>query len=74
MTDASEGGLLVYLLEKIDIGNLLKIEIFFAKDTELTMIEAIARVVWSDLAAKRSWGSTDMGCSFYPFLKEILIS
>ena len=67
--DASEGGLLVYLLEKIDIGALLKINIFFAKGLELTTIRVIAEVVWSDLAAKESWAEYRYGIKFLSFFK-----
>lgn len=51
-TDASEGGLLVYLKKRIKIGTILKIEMFHAEKLPLIKITAIARIVWSDLAAK----------------------
>jgi c-di-GMP-binding flagellar brake protein YcgR len=67
--DASEGGLLVYLLERIEIGALLKIEILFSKGAELTTIQAIARVVWSDLATRDSWAEYQYGIQFQSFFK-----
>lgn len=67
VADASVGGILVYLLEKIEMGALLRIEIFFAKRTELTTITAIAKVVWSDLAAKESWAKYRYGLQFLSF-------
>jgi c-di-GMP-binding flagellar brake protein YcgR len=51
-TDASEGGLLVYLKKSIKIGTILKIEMFHAEKLPLKKITAMARVVWADLAAK----------------------
>ncbi len=51
-SDASEGGLLVYLLERIQIGASLRIEIFYTKDLSLETIRATAKAVWSDLATK----------------------
>ena len=54
--DASEGGLLVYLPEMIEIGALLKIEIFYTKDLSFQTITATTRVVWSDLASKYWYG------------------
>ena len=54
--DASEGGLLVYLPESIEIGALLKIEIFYAKNLSFQTITAITKVVWSDLASKYRYG------------------
>jgi len=67
--DASEGGLLVYLLERIEIGALIRIEILFSKDTELTTIQAIARVVWSGPAAQDSWAEYQYGVQFQSFFK-----
>ncbi len=54
--DASEGGLLVYLPERIEIGTLLKIEIFYTKDLSFQTVTATARVVWTDLASKYWYG------------------
>jgi len=54
--DASEGGLLVYLPEKIEIGALLRIEIFYTKDLSFQTITATTKVVWSDLASKYWYG------------------
>ena len=69
LADASEGGLLVYLLEKIDVGSLLKIEILFSRGTELVTIEAIVKVVWSDLAARESWAEYRYGLQFLSFFQ-----
>lgn len=62
--DASEGGLLVYLPERIEVGVLLRIEIFYAKGLTLETITATARVVWSDLASKLRWGEHWYGLQF----------
>lgn len=64
VANASEGGLLVYLPEKIEIGTLLKIEIFYVKGLELDTIKAVAKIVWSDLAARESWGEYRYGLQF----------
>lgn len=64
VANASEGGLLVYLPEKIEIGALLKIEIFYVKGLELDTIKAVAKIVWSDLAARESWGEYRYGLQF----------
>ena len=69
LADASEGGLLVYLLEKIEIGTLLRIEILFGKGTELTTIKAIVKVVWFDLAAKACWADYQYGLQFLSFFE-----
>jgi len=64
VANASEGGLLVYLPERIEIGVLLKIEIFYVRGLELDTIKAVVRVVWSDLAARESWGEHRYGLQF----------
>lgn len=65
--DLSEGGLLVYLPESIEIGRLMKIEILFVKGFELNSIKAITKVVWSDLAPKAIWGEYRYGLEFQSF-------
>jgi hypothetical protein len=70
--DASEGGLLVYLHEVIEKGSLLRIEIFSKKGSELSMIKAMAKVVWSDSVAKKAWGEYRYGLAFQAFHKESL--
>jgi c-di-GMP-binding flagellar brake protein YcgR len=67
VANASEGGLLVYLPEAIEIGTVLKIEMLFVKGLELNMIKAIAKVVWFDLAARKAWGEYRYGLEFQSF-------
>lgn len=68
--NASEGGLLVYLPERIEIGAHLKIEIFYVQGLELKTIRAVARVVWSDLAARESYGEHRYGLQFQHIEQE----
>ena len=65
--NASEGGLLVYLREPIEIGTELKIEILFVRGLELNTIKAITKAVWSDLAAKKVLGEYRYGSEFQSF-------
>ncbi len=51
--NASEGGILVHLPDKLDPGEVLKIEILFAKGWELKTVRGIAKIVWSDLAIRK---------------------
>ncbi len=60
-TEASEGGILVYLKKRIKIGTLLKIQMFYAEKLPLKKITATAKVVWSDMAAKASFGDHRYG-------------
>ena len=65
VANASEGGLLVYLPERMEIGAFLKIEIFYVRGLELDTIKAVAKVVWCDLAARESWGEHRYGLQFH---------
>lgn len=67
LADACEGGLLAYLHRRVDIGTLLKIEILYAKGFRLDTIKGIAKVVWSDFAAKESFGEYRYGLKFQSF-------
>jgi len=62
--NASGGGILVYLPERMEIGAVLKIEIFYLKGFELDTIKAIAKAVWCDLAAKVNPGEHRYGLEF----------
>lgn len=72
VANASEGGLLVYLPEIMNLGDLLKIEIFFATGLELTSVQATAKIVWYDLAAKESWGEHRYGLQFHAIEEQDL--
>ena len=47
--NAGEGGLLVYLREKMEVGQYLSVKLFFSLGSELNAIETLVRVVWTDL-------------------------
>ena len=44
--DASEGGLQVLFPEQMEIGQNLKLKLFFSSGSELNTIETLAEVVW----------------------------
>jgi c-di-GMP-binding flagellar brake protein YcgR len=64
VANASEGGILVYLPERLPVGTLLKIEILYVRGLELDTIKAIGKVAWSDLGARESWGEHRYGLQF----------
>ena len=64
VANASQVGVLVYLPEKMEIGTMLKTEIFYAKGLELDSIRAIGEVVWADLPARKTWGEHRYGLQF----------
>lgn len=64
VANASELGILVYLPEKMEVGTILNTEIFYARGLELDSIKAIAKVVWADLPARKTWGEHRYGLQF----------
>ena len=62
--NASEGGVLVHLPEKLDTGEVLKIEILFAEGWELKTVRGIAKIVWNDLAGKKKQRVNRNGLQF----------
>jgi len=46
------------------MGTALRIEILYVQGLEFNTIKAIAKIVWSDLAAKESWGEYRYGLQF----------
>ena len=71
-TNASEGGLLVYLSELIPNGAILKIVILSVKGSECNTIKSMAKVVWGDLAAEVTRGKYRYGLKFESFNRESL--
>jgi hypothetical protein len=64
VANASELGILVYLPEKMEMGTTLSTEIFYARDLGLDSIKAIAKVVWADMPARKTWGEYRYGLQF----------
>lgn len=62
--NASEGGLLVYLPQQIDIGQHLRIKLFFASGSQLNSVEMVAEVVWMDIHLGKEWGDYRCGVKF----------
>ena len=44
--DASEGGLQILLPEQMEIGQNLKLKLFFSSDSKLNTVEILVEVVW----------------------------
>ena len=62
--NASEGGLLVFLSQSIEIGQRLKIKLFFTSGSDLCSIEVVAEVVWMDIHLGEDWGDYRCGVKF----------
>ena len=65
--NASRGGVIVYLPVALVVGTALSIEIIFVKGFELNSIKVRAKVIWSNLAPKVSWGEYRYGLEFEKF-------
>ncbi len=68
--NASEGGLLVYLSEKVEINQLLQLKLFFPSGSELRGLELIAEVVWMDIHLGKDWGDYRCGLRFVDISPE----
>ena len=53
--NASEGGLLICLPEKMDIDHHLVLKLFFPLGSGLNIIETVVRVVWMDIHLRKDW-------------------
>ena len=62
--NASEGGLLLYLPELIEIGVHLRLKLFFSMGSELNAIETLVEVVWVDVHFGKDWGDYRTGVRF----------
>ncbi len=49
VSNISEGGIMIYLPEKLDIGRQLRVKVFFPAESNLTAMEVIGEVVWIDI-------------------------
>ena len=70
--NGSEGGLLVYLSEKVEMGQLLQIKLFFPSGSELNGVETMAEVVWMDIHLEKDSGDYRCGVRFVDISPESL--
>lgn len=70
--NASEGGILVYLPQRIEIGQHLKIKLFFTLGSQLNSIEVLAEAVWMDIHLGKDWGDYRYGVKFIDISPEDL--
>ena len=68
--NASEGGLLLYLPEQMEIGNHLRLKLFFTMGSELNAIETLVEVVWVDIHLGKDWGDYRTGVRFVEISTE----
>jgi c-di-GMP-binding flagellar brake protein YcgR len=66
----SEGGLLIYFPERIEIGQHLKLKIFFSSGSVLQNMEMLGEVVWVDIHLGEGWGDYKSGVKFIDASQE----
>lgn len=60
----SEGGLLIYFSEEIEVSQYIKLKLFLSLGSELNAIEVMAEVVWKDIHLGKGWGDYRCGVKF----------
>jgi c-di-GMP-binding flagellar brake protein YcgR len=59
-----EGGLLIYFPEQVEVGQRLRLRLFFSVGSELNIIEVLAKVAWVDIQIDEGWGDVRTGVKF----------
>ena len=57
----SEGGLLIYFPEKMDLSQYVRLKLFFPSGSKLSTIEVLGEVAWTDIHLGESWGDYRCG-------------
>lgn len=70
--DASEGGLMIYLQERMKIGTRLYVALLFSLGFELTGVKALSQVIWKDAGLEDGWGRYKYGLKFLQIADEDL--
>jgi hypothetical protein len=70
--NVSEGGLLVYLPDHLEIGQYLQLKLFFPSGSQLTVIEMLTEVVWGDIPVGKDGGDHRSGLRLVEISSEDL--
>jgi c-di-GMP-binding flagellar brake protein YcgR len=70
--DASEGGLMVCLQERMKIGTKLYVALLFSVGFELTGVKALSQVMWKAVRLEEGWGRYKYGLKFLQIADEDL--
>ena len=66
----SEGGLLIYFPEQIEIGQHLRLKLFFILGSDLNTVEALIEVVWIDIHLNEDRSNYRSGVKFIDISPE----
>ena len=64
IANISEGGFLAFIHQRLEIGDLLRIEIIYLREFEVETIRAVAKIVWSDLSSLKNSEEGRYGLQF----------
>jgi len=70
--NASEGGLLIYFPERMEIGQQLRVKLYFSTGSDLESVECLVEIVWVDIHLGESWGDHRSGAKFVDVSSEDL--
>jgi c-di-GMP-binding flagellar brake protein YcgR len=68
--NVSEGGVLIYFPEQMDVSQYLRLKLFFSLGSELNTIEVLAEVVWMDIHLGEDRGDYRCGVKFIDISPE----
>ncbi len=68
--NASQGGLLLYFSEPLQIGQYLRLKLFLSSHSTWNAVETIAVVVWTDIPLDESWEYYRTGVRFIDISQE----
>jgi c-di-GMP-binding flagellar brake protein YcgR len=69
----SEGGLLLHFPEQMDMGQYIRLKLFFSLGSELNTIEVLAEVVWMDMRLDKGWGDYRCGVNIIDISPQDMI-
>jgi hypothetical protein len=70
--NASEGGLLIYFPEPMEIGQHLHLRLYFTSGSDLNVVKCLVEIVWIDLNMGAGWGDYRTGAKFVDISQEDL--
>jgi hypothetical protein len=70
--DASEGGLSALFSQQMEVGQSLRIKLFFPSHSAFNFIEMVTQVVWMDVQVREDWRDCRTGVRYLDISIEVL--
>ena len=68
--NVSEGGILIHLPDRMEIGQMMKLKLSFLSSLDLESVEAVTEVIWWDFDLWEVWGDYRSGMKFVNMSSE----